>query len=147
MHHVDYNAIRLVKYSKLIDKAILAHKYSLATHLAYRCLLEYHRLFARFLMPQTKTFRQNAFQLSVMTVRYMRSSRKLTVHRTRQLFEMLRSTYFITNLSRTRYADRDLHVDLATATFARDQALAISKFLFGTLANSNANSRDTLKND
>ncbi len=46
---------------------------------------------------------------------------------------MLRSTYFITNLSGARYADRDLHVDLTTATFARDQALAISKFLFGTL--------------
>jgi hypothetical protein len=46
---------------------------------------------------------------------------------------MLRCTYFITNLSGTRYADRDLHIDLATATYARDQALAISKFLFGTL--------------
>ncbi|HLF62557.1 MAG TPA: hypothetical protein VI603_02340 [Saprospiraceae bacterium] len=133
MHHVDYNAIRLIRYSKLIDKAILAHRYSLATHLAYRCLLEYHRLFARFLMPQTKIFRHNAFQLSVMTVRYMRTRRKLTLHRTRQLFNMLRSTYFITKLSGARYADRDLHVDLATATYARDQALAISRFLFGTL--------------
>lgn len=134
MQHIDYNAIRLIRYSKLIDKAILAHRYSLATHLAYRCLLEYHRLFARFMMPQTKTFRHNAFQLCVMSVKYLRNSRKMTLHRTRLLFDMLRSTYFITNLSGKRYGDRDLHVDLATATFARDQALAISKFLFGTLS-------------
>jgi len=134
MQHIDYNAIRLIRYSKLIDKAILAHRYSLATHLAYRCLLEYHRLFARFMMPQTKPFRHNAFQLCVMSVKYLRTSRNLTLNRTRLLFDMMRTTYFITNLSGTRHGDRDLHVDLATATFARDQALAISKFLFGTLS-------------
>jgi len=133
MQHVDYNAIRLIRYGKLIDKAILQHRHGLATHLAYRCLLEYHRLFLRFLMPQTKTIRRNAFQLSLLTVRYLRTRQKLTLQRTRQLFDMLRTTYFITHLSGTRYADRDLHVDLATATFARDQALAISKFLFGSL--------------
>ena len=134
MQYGDYNAIRLIRYGKLIDKAILEHKYSLATQLAYRCLLEYNRLFIRFLMPQAKTMRRNAFQLSLLTVRYMRKRRKLTLKRTRQLFNLLRSTYFITNLSYTRYADRDLHVDLATATFARDQALAISNFLFGSLS-------------
>jgi hypothetical protein len=134
MQYGDYNAIRLIRYGKLIDKAILEHKYSLATQLAYRCLLEYNRLFVRFLMPQAKTMRRNAFQLSLLTVRYMRKRRKLTLKRTRQLFNLLRSTYFITNLSYPRYADRDLHVDLATATFARDQALAISNFLFGSLS-------------
>jgi hypothetical protein len=132
-YHIDYNAFRLVRYGKLIDKAILARRYGLATHLAYRCVLEYNRLFVRFIMPQTKTFRRNAFQLSILTVRYLRTRRKLTLRRTRQLFDLLRSTYFITHVSSTSQGDRDLHVDLATATYVRDQALAISKFLFGSL--------------
>ena len=130
MQHIDYNAIRLVRYSKLIDKAILSRRYALATHLAYRCLLEYNRLFLRFTSPQTKTLRQNAFQLSIAVVKYLRS-RKLSFTRTRQLFNLLRSTYAITNLSTRNYGDRDLHADLATATFARDNALAMSQFLFG----------------
>ena len=133
MHHVDYNEIRLVRYSKLIDKAILDHRYTLATHLAYRCLLEYNRLFLRFLMPQSKTFRRNAFQLFVIIVQYMRTRRKLTLQRTKQLLNMLRSTHTITHLHSIRYTDRDLNVDLATATFARNQALEISQFLFGSL--------------
>jgi hypothetical protein len=37
-------------------------------------------------------------------------------------------------MSSSNSGDRDLHVDYATATFARDQALAISKFLFGSLS-------------
>ena len=134
MQHIDYNAIRIIRYGKLIDKAILENRYSLATHLAYRCILEYHRLFLRFRMPHTRTIRHNAFQLSLLTVKYMRARRTLTMQRTRQLFNMLRSTYYLTNLSGTKFADRDLHVDLATATFARDQAMAISKFLFGSLS-------------
>lgn len=133
MQHIDYNAVRLIRYSKLIDKAILSRRYSLATQMAYRCLLEYHRLFLRFMAPQSKTFRQNAFQLSIAVVKYLRTRRKLTVRRTRKLFEMLRSTYYLTNLSLQKSGDRDLHVDLAMATYARDQALAISKFLVGSM--------------
>ena len=137
MHHVDYNAIRLIRYSKLIDQAIHARRYSLATQMAYRCLLEYHRLFLRFVVPQTETVRRNAFQLSILTVKHLRTRRTLTVKRARQLFDMLRSTYYITRMSSTSFGDRDLHVDLATATFARDQALAISTFLFGTINEGN----------
>lgn len=128
MQQIDYNAIRLIRYSKLLDKAILEHRYSLATHLAYRCLLEYNRLFIRFLSPQSKTLRRNAFQLSLLTVRYLRHQYK-SVH----LFNVLRSTYYITHVSGSRYGDKDLHIDLATATFARDQALAISNLLFGSI--------------
>lgn len=134
MYTVDYNEIRLIRYTKLIDKAILCRRYGLATHLAYRCLLEYHRLFLRFLMPQTKGIRKNAFQLSIMVVRYMRSQRRLTFRMTRLLFGMLRSTYVITNLSGRKHGDRELHVDLAMATFARDQALTIARFLFGSVS-------------
>ena len=128
MQQIDYNAIRLIRYSKLIDKAILEHRYSLATHLAYRCLLEYNRLFLRFLMPQSRALPRNAFQLSLMTIRLLRKQ-----YKARHLFDVLKSTYYITNLSGEKYGDRDLHIDLATATFARDQALAISEFLFGSL--------------
>jgi hypothetical protein len=128
MQHIDYNAIRLIRYSKLIDKAILEHRYSLATHLAYRCLLEYNRLFVRFLSPNSRTLRRNAFQLSLLTIQHLRNQYK-SVH----LFNVLRSTYFITHISGSRYGDKDLHIDLATATFARDQALAISNLLFGSM--------------
>ena len=134
MKQVDYNAIRLIRYSKLIDQAILSRRYSLATQMAYRCLLEYHRLFLRFVLPQTLIVKRNAFQLSVLTVKHLRTRQKLTVRRARQLFDMLRGTYYITHMSSTTVGDRDLHVDLATATYARDQALAISKFLFGSLS-------------
>lgn len=133
MQQIDYNAFRLVRYSKLIDKAILEHRYSLATHLAYRCLLEYHRLFLRFLVPQSKVIKNNAFQLSLVVVRYMRGRRSLTVKRTQQLFGILRSTYAITDLASAWHGDRDLHADFVTATFARDQALATARFLFGSL--------------
>jgi len=126
--------MRLVRYTKLIDKAILERRYALATHLAYRCLLEYNRLFMRFLMPQTRYFRQNAFQLSIQVVRYMRSGKALSFRRTRMLFGMLRSSYYLTTLSSHKFGDRDVHVDLATATFARDQARSIAKFLFGSLS-------------
>jgi hypothetical protein len=64
----------------------------------------------------------------------MRTRRTLSLKRGRQLFDMLRSTYYITQVSTTNTGDRDLHVDYATASFARDHALAISKFLFGSLS-------------
>lgn len=134
MRTVDYNEIRLVKYTKLIDKAIVAKRYGLATQLAYRCLLEYNRLFIRFLSPHSKLLRKNAFQLSIEVVKYFREKPDwFTFKRSRQLFAMLKTTYTLTRLSTLRYADRDTHVDLATATYARDQALAIARFLSGSI--------------
>lgn len=134
MRHLDYCEIRLVKYTKLIDKAIASKRYGLSTQLAYRCLLEYNRLFMRFCVPNSKSVKKNAFQLSLEVVRYLRTRPDwFTFKRSRQMFAMLKTTYFLTKLSNTRFADRDLHLDLATATFARDQSLAIARFLFGSV--------------
>ncbi|MDX1479093.1 MAG: hypothetical protein R3301_15370 [Saprospiraceae bacterium] len=137
MRVLDYNEIRLIRYTKLIDKAIVAKRYGLATQLAYRCVYEYHRLFMRFLVPQKKLLRKNAFQMTVDVVGYFRAKPGwFTFKRSRWLFSMLKTSYYLTRLSKRRFADRDLHVDMATAVFARDQALAISKFLFGSLKDS-----------
>ena len=134
MRTLDYSEIRLVKYSKLIDKAIAERRYGLSTQLAYRCLLEYNRLFMRFMLPNSKWLKKNAFQLSIEVVRYFRKHPEwFTFRRSRQLIAMLKTTYYLTNLSNMRYADRDLHLDLATATYARDQSLAIARFLCGSV--------------
>jgi hypothetical protein len=134
MRHLDYCEIRLVKYTKLIDKAIASKRYGLSTQLAYRCLLEYNRLFMRFCIPSSKSLKKNAFQLSIEVVRYFRKSPDwFTFKRSRQMLAMLRTTYYLTKLSSMRFADRDLHLDLATATYARDQSLAIARFLFGSV--------------
>lgn len=137
MRTIDYNEIRLIRYTKLIDKAIAAKRYGLATQLAYRCVFEYNRLFIRFLLPHKQLFRKNAFQLTIEVVQYFRSKPGwFNFKRSRQLFAMLKTSYFLTRMSTLRFADRDLHIDLATAKFARDQALAISSFLFGSVRDS-----------
>ena len=135
MRTLKYSEIRLVKYGRLIDKAILQKKYGLATHLAYRCLLEYYRLFLRFRMPSSKYINQNAFQLSVSIVKYLRKYPRISGFKSKHLFSMLSTSYYLTNLSRKKTGDRELHVDLAMATFARENALAISRLIMGSLMN------------
>lgn len=134
MKTIDYCEIRLVKYSSLIDRAILEKRYALATQLAYRCLLEYNRLFVRYCIPSSTSVRKNAFQLSVEVVRYVRINRKyFRIRKSRYLMKMLSASYYLTNLSKLRYGARDIHVDLATAQYARDQSIAIAKFLMGSV--------------
>ena len=134
MAQYDHFEIRLVKYSKLIDQAIATKRYSLATNLAYRCLLEYQRLAARFLIPHVKSPSKNAFQLSTEMVQHLRkSSGSLTWTKTRQLFALLSTSYHLTTWSKLPFGDRDLQVDLAMATYARDQSLQLSRFLIGTV--------------
>ena len=129
VHHIE---IRLVRYSRLIDQAIAERRYSLATHLGYRCLLEYQRLASRFLVPGYGYGAKNAYQLAIVFVEYMRkSSGQLSWTRTRALLNLLTSSYQLTRWSVRPFGDRDMHFDLAMATYARDQSLALSKFLIG----------------
>lgn len=141
MKTLRYDEIRLVKYTKLIDKAILDHRYGIAIQLAHRCLLEYYRLFLRFLIPNSKYINKNAFQLSMDIVRYVRKQ-KWTFFKSKQLFAMLTTSYHLTHWSRLKFADRELHTDHAMATFAREQVLAISKLLVGSIEELNENEND-----
>ena len=130
MRSLNSNEIRLIKYSRLIDEAIVAKRYGLATHLAYRCLLEYHRLFIRFTLPNYVLVKKNAFQLSIEAVKYLHGKTGFwQFRRSGQLFQLVRTTYHLTTLSTLKYGDRDAHIDRATAEFARDQSIAISKLL------------------
>lgn len=132
MKSLRYDEIRLVRYTKLIDRAILEHKYPLATQLAYRCLLEYYRLFFRFFSPQRKYLNKNAFQLSMDFVRYVRKKR-WSQFKSKQLFSMLNTSYELTTWSNLKITDKELSTDLAMATYAREQVLAISSLLVGSL--------------
>ena len=130
MKTVDYNKMRLVKYTKLIDKSILHKRYSLSTHLAYRCLLEYYRLFIRFRFPNQQLLTKNAFQLSLEVVAYFSANKHwFKFRKSSDMLQLLSSTYYLTTLSKYRSANRDLHVDRVTATYARNQSLAIAQFL------------------
>ena len=134
MKTIDYCEIRLVKYSRLIDRAILEKRYALSTQLAYRCLLEYNRLFMRYYLPTSSSLRKNAFQMSIEVVKHVRFNRRFfKIRKSTYLMRLLSTSYYLTNLSKLRYGQRDLHVDLATAQYARDQSLAISRFLMGTV--------------
>lgn len=141
MKTLRYDEIRLVKYTKLIDKAILDHRYGIAVQLAHRCLLEYYRLFLRFLIPNSRYLNKNAFQLSMDIVRYVRNQ-KWTFFKSKQLFAMLTTSYRLTRWYGLKIADRELHTDLAMATFAREQVLAISKLLVGTIEEHYQNSHE-----
>lgn len=126
MKTIHLSEVRLVKYSRLIDRAISEKRYSLATQMAYRCVLEYHRLFLRYSMPHSKSMTQNAFQLSVVTVKYLRTKSKyLSRHSPRQLLKLLKTSYYLTNLTKTKWGK----IDKATAVFARDQSLAMARYL------------------
>ena len=131
---MNYNELRLVKYSRLIDQTIAEGRYTLATQLAYRCLLEYNRLFIRFCIPNLKWNRMNAFQLTVEIVRFARSNSKtFKLPKSRELMKMLRASYYLTSLSNKKLDDKDLRIDRVTARFAGDQSLAISRVLMGTV--------------
>lgn len=129
MKTIQLSEVRLVKYSRLIDRAISEKRYGLATQMAYRCVLEYHRLFLRYSMPQSKSMTQNAFQLSVVTVKYLRTHGKFfTRQSSRQLMKLLKTSYYLTNLSKLKWGN----IDKTTAVFARDQSLAMARFLMSS---------------
>ncbi len=134
MKAIQLSEVRLVKYSRLIDRAISEKRYGLATQMAYRCVLEYHRLFLRYSAPHSKSMTENAFQLSVVTVKYLRTQgRFLSRHSSRQLLKLLSTSYYLTNLSKLKWGERDTHIDKATAVLARDQSLAMAKFLMSSV--------------
>ncbi len=85
-------------------------------------------------MPQSRTMKENAFQLSLLTVKYLRTQRKyFSLTSSKQLLKLMSTSYYLTNLTKLKWGERDLHIDRATATFARDQSLAMAKFLMGSV--------------